>query len=74
LALIGRAIAAEIEKVFESKVNPGTVFQKARRIQADTNVSEPATPPHHRLRLGTVGTLCERLSAIACDRKDIGAA
>jgi len=44
---IGRELAAEIEKVFEAKVDAGTLFQRARR-QADTNVSpskNPATTP-----------------------------
>lgn len=44
---IGRELAAEIEKVFEAKVDAGTLFQRARR-QADTNVSpsenQAATP------------------------------
>ncbi len=33
------SVAAEVEKYFETKVNPGTIFQQARRKQADTNVS-----------------------------------
>lgn len=44
---IGRELAAEIERVFEAKVNPGTLFQKVRRA-TDTNVStaeNPATTP-----------------------------
>ena len=36
---ISRLVAAEVEKYFETKVKPGTIFQKARRIDADTNVS-----------------------------------
>lgn len=36
---IGRRVASEVEKYFEASVNPGTIFQKARRIEADTNVS-----------------------------------
>ena len=36
---IGRTVAAEVEKYFEAKVDPGTIFQKARRIDSDTNVS-----------------------------------
>jgi hypothetical protein len=38
LRQIGREISEEIERVFEAKVKPGTIFQAARR-QADTNVS-----------------------------------
>ena len=44
---IGRELAAEIEKVFEAKVKPGTLAERARRMAA-TNVSgaeNPATTP-----------------------------
>jgi hypothetical protein len=37
---IGRQVASEVEKYFETKVNPGTIFQRARRLENDTNVSE----------------------------------
>jgi len=44
---IGRELAAEIEKVFEAKVKPGTLAERARRMAA-TNVAgaePPATMP-----------------------------
>lgn len=41
---IGRTVAAEVEKYFETKVNPGTIFQKVRRIESDTNVSPTKNP------------------------------
>lgn len=50
---IGRVIAAEIEKVFEAKVNPMTVTMKASRIQGVTNVTQaenqgaPTVKPGH---------------------------
>lgn len=50
---IGRVIAAEIEKVFEAKVNPMTVTMKASRIQSVTNVTPtenqgaPTVKPGH---------------------------
>ena len=40
---IGRAVAAEVEKYFETKVKPVTIFQRARRMATDTNVS-PGQP------------------------------
>lgn len=36
-------MAAEVEKYFETKVKPDTIFQRARRMKTDTNVS-PAQP------------------------------
>lgn len=36
---IGRVVAMEVEKHFETKVNPTTIFSKARRMQADSNES-----------------------------------
>lgn len=35
---IGRAVAAEVEKYFEAKVSPNTIYQKVRRTNAGTNV------------------------------------
>jgi hypothetical protein len=37
---IGRQVAAEVEKYFETKVSPNTIYQKARRGVAGTNVPE----------------------------------
>jgi hypothetical protein len=37
---IGRQIAAEVEKIFETKVKPETIYQKARRGAGGTNVPE----------------------------------
>ncbi len=45
---IGRELAAEIERVFEAKVNPDTLRKKAERIEGGTNVptgENPATTP-----------------------------
>jgi hypothetical protein len=36
---IGRKVAAEVEKYFEVRVNPTTIFTKARRMEADSNES-----------------------------------
>ena len=47
---IGRELAAEIERVFEAKVNPGTLKERARRMEAGTNVptdENQATAPLH---------------------------
>jgi hypothetical protein len=40
---IGRQVAAEVEKYFETKVKPGTIKERARRMQAGTNVPKPET-------------------------------
>jgi len=53
---IGREIAAEIERVFETTVNPGTIKEKARRMAAGTNV--PPTP--------TIGDDCGKVVANGC--------
>jgi len=36
---IGREISAEIERIFESKVKPGTIAVKAYRMEGVTNVT-----------------------------------
>jgi hypothetical protein len=41
---IGRSVAMEIERLFEVKVNPGTIYHKARRFQGGTNAPETETP------------------------------
>ncbi|WP_321493942.1 hypothetical protein [uncultured Desulfobacter sp.] len=35
---ISRTVVAEVERYFETKVNPGTIKERARRTQAGTNV------------------------------------
>lgn len=37
---IGRELAAEIERVFEAKVNPGTLFERARVADRKLSASE----------------------------------
>ena len=44
LRSIGRIISAEVEKYFETKVKPVTIFQRARRFGTDTNVSPKSQP------------------------------
>jgi len=48
--LAGRELAAEIERVFEAKVNPCTLKERARRMEAGTNVptvgNQATTPPN----------------------------
>ena len=43
LRAIGRELAEEIEKVFETKVKPGTLTVKAHRMQTVTNVTPHIT-------------------------------
>ena len=37
-------MAQEVEKYFETKVNPGTIYHKARRFQGGTNAPQPKNP------------------------------
>lgn len=37
------SIAKEVERIFEAKVNPITIYSKARRMQGDSNES-PGQP------------------------------
>lgn len=46
LRAIGREIAKEIERVFEAKVSPHTIDERARRMLA-TNVAPQATHQEH---------------------------
>ena len=41
---IGRVVAAEVEKYFETKINPDAIRMKASRMQSGTNVP-PQKPP-----------------------------
>lgn len=43
LRAIGRMIAAEVEKVFETKVKPDTIFKKVQRLSSGTNVPPQPT-------------------------------
>jgi len=49
---IGREIAAEIERVFETKVNPETIRKRAERLDGGTNV--PPAP--------TIGDVCGKVA------------
>lgn len=54
---IGRVIATEIEKIFEAKVSPMTIYGKVRRrkMEADTNVSGLQNPDEPRVKTGQGG-------------------
>ena len=52
----GRVIAAEIEKVFEAKVNPGTIKERARRM-IGTNVPERENPDTPTVKHGDSGDI-----------------
>lgn len=56
LRQIGRELAAEIEKVFEAKVNPRSLEKKAERIGA-TNVAPQEQPTNQEVKVETVETL-----------------
>jgi hypothetical protein len=43
LRAIGKEIAKEIERIFQAKVNPGTIKERARRMLVGTNVPPPVT-------------------------------
>jgi hypothetical protein len=46
---IGRKVAAEVEKYFETKVKPGTIAVKAHRMQQSvTNVTLPTTSQNNK--------------------------
>ena len=51
---IGRTVAAEVEKYFETKVNPRTIEKKAERINA-TNVAPGETPATTVVKGGCTG-------------------
>lgn len=55
LRSIGREIAQEIERIFEAKVNPGTIKERARRLEAGTNVPPHAAPTPPRPEGGCTG-------------------
>jgi tyrosyl-tRNA synthetase len=46
LRAIGRQVAKEIERLFETKVNPRTLEKRAERMRA-TNVAPSVTPEEH---------------------------
>jgi hypothetical protein len=47
LRAIGRQVAAEVEKYFETKVDPNTIYQRTRR-QAGTDVPPKSKPPENK--------------------------
>ena len=56
LGEIGRELAAEIERVFEAKVNPRALEKKAERLTA-TNVAQPESPATTPLETGDNGDI-----------------
>jgi hypothetical protein len=46
LRTIGKEIAEEIERIFQTKVDPHTIRMKASRMEAGTNVPPDENPPH----------------------------
>lgn len=44
LRAIGRQVAAEVEKYFETKVNPDAIRMRASRIETGTNVQPKSNP------------------------------
>jgi len=52
---IGRLVAAEIERVFETKIDPGTIYQKARRMEAGTNLPPETTTCNNTENSGVQG-------------------
>ena len=45
LRAIGRQVAAEVEKYFETKVSPDAIRMKASRVKGGTNVPPKSKPP-----------------------------
>lgn len=54
---IGRVIAGEVERLFEVKINPGTIKERARRMKIGTNVPKPANVDVAGVKSGNAGNI-----------------
>jgi len=62
---IGRELAAEIERVFEAKVDPITLTMRASRMKAVTNVTPPENPATTPVQGGNSGNTEDAISEVS---------
>ena len=72
LRSIGRELAKEIERVFETKINPHTIADRARRMRGANAPQEPTTLDDYVIEENQIIKVCRGGARLGAGRKPNG--